>query len=124
MLREQGWGNVVGDGPRAAKAQGRPLALLASQGDEFFSQPGLVVFCCTKRAIEQVSRRRGFHAPSGLGEERAPVVSLELPDVLRDGRLGDVQLLGGAREAAGAVHGEERVRAIVEHASFLTNKYL
>ena len=117
VARQKPRRHVVRDGPRAAKAQGRARALLALQGVELCAQPGLVVPLRVERLVEQAPGVGGLYSAAGLGEEGAAVVRLELPNVLRHRRLGDVQLLRRSREAAGTDHGEKRVRAIVQHAA-------
>jgi hypothetical protein len=78
----------------------------AGDGD-FGLRPELQGFCLGGNALE--ADRQGVGQPLGLGcqanaalfaqEQRPAEPFLQLPDLVADGGMGDMQLVGGAREA-------------------------
>ncbi len=55
---------------------------------------------CPGMAQQRLARRRELHGAGLLVEQPRAHGFLELPELHRDGRLGDLECLGGAREGA------------------------
>ena len=80
---------------------------------ELGTQALLIVRHGGKGAVEMVAGRGRFGAARCLLEEHRAIVLLEMPDVLRYRRLGDVECLGRPRETARAVYLEKRMRTVI-----------
>ena len=80
-----------------------------------FTQEPVVVRHGGQRAPHQLACRRETQLAVGIGEQLCPVLLLQKGDVLRHGRLRDVEFFGGPRVVQRAAHGQERLDAVVLH---------